>query len=373
MAGRTHYYNRFGVTPDNANEAYFLSAAWSKTLDGGQTIIDPPNAEIPGGDHHDIWIDPANGNRMAVGHDGGISITTNRTRSWLQVQLPVAQVYHVTIDNRIPYNLYGNRQDGPSAMCPSNPRQSFMEAYSANLSRGLCQTVGGGESGWATPDTVDGNLVWSSASGWGSVGGIATLYDRRTNVSHNLDISPMSTIGWAAESLKYRLVWTFPLTISPHDHNRVYVGSPHVHVTTHSGRTWTELSGDLTRNDKSRQKMSGGLTPDNIGVEYAGVVFSIAESPIQRGLLWAGTNDGLVHVSRDAGRTWANVTKNLPSLVDWAKISIITPARYHVMLVIVAQSTRLRRFFVTVAHVGPPTRSEEDTSEVQSHSDHLCR
>ncbi len=330
MAGRTHYYNRFGVTPDNANEAYFLSAAWSKTLDGGQTIIDPPNAEIPGGDHHDIWIDPANGNRMAVGHDGGISITTNRTRSWLQVQLPVAQVYHVTIDNRIPYNLYGNRQDGPSAMCPSNPRQSFMEAYSANLSRGLCQTVGGGESGWATPDTVDGNLVWSSASGWGSVGGIATLYDRRTNVSHNLDIWPMSTIGWAAESLKYRFVWTFPLTISPHDHNRVYVGSQHVHVTTDSGRTWTELSGDLTRNDKSRQKMSGGLTPDNIGVEYAGVVFSIAESPIQRGLLWAGTNDGLVHVSRDAGRTWANVTKNLPSLVDWATISSITPSRYDV-------------------------------------------
>src|SRR5260221_5681299 len=202
MAGRTHYYNRFGVTPDNANEAYFLSAAWSKTLDGGQTIIDPPNAEIPGGDHHDIWIDPANCNRMAVGHDGGISITTNRTRSWLQVQLPVAQVYHVTIDNRIPYNLYGNRQDGPSAMWPSHPRQSFMEAYSANLSRGLCQTVGGGESGWATPDTVDGNLVWSSASGWGSVGGIATLYDRRTNVSHNLDIWPMSAIGWAAESLK---------------------------------------------------------------------------------------------------------------------------------------------------------------------------
>jgi photosystem II stability/assembly factor-like uncharacterized protein len=328
MAGRTHYYNRFGVTPDNANEAYFLAAAWSKTLDGGQTIIDPPNAEIPGGDHHDIWIDQTNGNRMAVGHDGGISITTNRGRSWLQIQLPIAQVYHVTIDNRIPYNLYGNRQDGPSAMCPSNPRASGLEAYSANLPRSLCQTVGGGESGWATPDTVDGNLVWSSASGWGSVGGIATLWDRRTNVSHNLDIWPQSTIGWAAESLKYRFVWTFPLTMSPHDHNRIYVGSQHVHVTTDSGRTWKELSGDLTRNDKSRQKMSGGLTPDNIGVEYAGVVFSIAESPIQRGVLWAGTNDGLVHVSRDDGSTWANVTKNIPNIIEWGTISSITPSRY---------------------------------------------
>src|SRR5260221_14117904 len=116
---------------------------------------------------------------MAVGHDGGISITTNRTRSWLQVQLPVAQVYHVTINNRIPYNLYGNRQDGPSAMCPNNPRQSFMEAYSTNLSRGLCKTVGADENGRATPDNVDGNLVWWSASGCGTEGGIATLSNRR--------------------------------------------------------------------------------------------------------------------------------------------------------------------------------------------------
>ena len=328
IAGRTHYYNRMAVEPDNADEAYFATAAWSKTLDGGQTIIDPPNEEVPGGDHHDIWIDPTNGNRMAVSHDGGVSVTTNRGRSWLIVQLPIAQMYHVTLDNRIPYNLYGNRQDGPSAMCPSNPRLGGYEPYTANLPRSYCQSVGGGESGWATPDTVDTNLVWSSASGFGSVGGIATLYDRRTNVSHSLDIWPRATIGWGADSLRYRFVWTFPLTISPHDHNRVYVGSQHVHVTTDSGRTWREISPDLTRNDKSRQRLSGGLTPDNIGVEYAGVVFAIAESPVQRNLLWAGTNDGLVHVSRDGGASWTNVTRNVPGLLEWGTISSITPSRY---------------------------------------------
>jgi len=329
VAGRTHYYNRMAVSPDNANEAYFLAASWAKTVDAGQTITTPPPAEAAGFDHHDIWIDPTDGKRMIVSHDGGVSITANRGLSWLRVQLPVAQMYHVTIDNRIPYNLYGNRQDGPSAMCPSNPRlASFFEPYSANLPRGFCQTVGGGESGWATPDTVDTNLVWSSASGYGSVGGIATLYDRRTNVSHPLDIWPQATIGWPADSLKYRFVWTFPLTISPHDHNTVYVGSQHVHVTTDSGRTWRVISPDLTRNDKSRQRISGGLTPDNIGVEYAGVVFAIAESPVQRGLLWAGTNDGLVHVSRDAGKTWTNVTRNIRGLLDWGTISAITPSRY---------------------------------------------
>lgn len=327
-AGRTHYYNRMGAAPDNANETYFLTASWAKSLDGGKTIIDPPPAEVPGWDHHDIWIDPTNANRMAVSHDGGISITTNRGRSWLQVQLPIAQVYHVTIDNRIPYNLYGNRQDGPSAMCPSNPRFTGAEAYAPLLYRALCRTVGGGESGWATPDTVDTNLVWSSASGYGSVGGIATLYDMRTNVARNLDIWPQATIGWPADSLRYRFVWTFPLTISPHDHNTVYVGSQYVHVTTDSGRTWKVISPDLTRNDKRRQTISGGLTPDNIGVEYAGVVFALAESPVQKGLLWAGTNDGLVHVSRDGGASWTNVTRNIPGLLEWGTISAITPSRF---------------------------------------------
>jgi photosystem II stability/assembly factor-like uncharacterized protein len=323
MAGRTHYYNRMGVTPDNPDEAYFLAASWSKTLDGGRTIIDPPFDETPSGDHHDIWIDPTNGNRQIVSSDGGISITENRGKSWNRVQLPVAQMYHVTVDNRVPYNVYGNRQDGPSTRGPSN---SKMNGF--GIQRGQWSSVGGGESGWATPDPVDSNLVWSSASGYGSVGGIVSRWDARTNMSAYAEVWPQATIGHSAEEVKYRFVWTFPLTISPHDHNRVYVGSQHVHVTTDGGRSWQEISPDLTRNDRSRMKANGGLTQDNIGVEYSGVVFAIAESKLKAGLIWAGTNDGKVQLTQDAGKTWTDVSANLPNAPQWGTISNIEPSKY---------------------------------------------
>lgn len=321
VAGRTHYYGRMGVAPDNPDEAYFLTANWAKTLDGGTTIIDPPFNEIPGGDHHDIWIDPTNANRMIVSHDGGISITENRGKSWNQIQLPIAQMYHVMVDNRIPYLLYGNRQDGPSTRGPSNSKlQGF------GIPRGMWSSVGGGESGWATPDPVDSNLVWSSASGFGSGGGIVTRWDARTNLNTAVEVWPRATFGSAAEDVKYRFVWTFPLTISPHDHNTVYVGSQFVHVTTNGGRSWRVISPDLTRNDSSRMRASGGLTPDNIGVEYSGVVFAIAESKAKRGLIWAGTNDGKVQLTQDGGGTWTDVTANLPGAPAWGTISNIEPS-----------------------------------------------
>jgi photosystem II stability/assembly factor-like uncharacterized protein len=327
LAGRTHYYNRMAVAPDDADEAYFLTAAWAKTLDGGRTIADPPAAEVPGGDHHDIWIDPGDGDRMAVAHDDGLSITQNRGRSWLQLQLPVAQMYHVTVDDRVPYFVYGNRQDGPSTRGPSNSRLGNPDGQ-PGITRGMWSSVGGGESGWATPDPVDPDVVWSSASGYGSVGGIVTRYDLRTNTARSVEVWPQVTTGWPAAELKYRFQWTFPLTISPHDHERVYVGSQHVHVTTDGGQTWKLISPDLTLNDKGRQQSSGGLTPDNIGVEYAGVVFAIAESPVEKGLLWAGTNDGLLHVSRDGGGSWTNVTANLPGLPPWGTVSHVEPSHF---------------------------------------------
>jgi hypothetical protein len=321
VAGRTHYYNRMAAAPDNENEAYFLTSAWAKTLDGGRSILDLPDAEAAGFDHHDIWIDPGNGNRMIVSHDGGISITTNRGKSWLRVQLPIAQMYHVTVDTRVPYYVYGNRQDGPSARGPSNSR-------TGDIPRGMWGTVGGGESGWATPDPTDPDIIWSSASGFGSVGGIVSRYDVRTGIARSTEVWPRATIGWAAGEVKYRFVWTFPLIISPHDHNTIYVGSQHVHATADGGTTWREISPDLTRNDKTRQRPSGGLTPDNIGVEYAGVVFAIAESRLSRGLIWAGTNDGKVHLTRNGGGSWTDLTANIKGLLDWGTITSIEPSRF---------------------------------------------
>jgi photosystem II stability/assembly factor-like uncharacterized protein len=327
LAGRSHYYTRMGVTPDNENEAYFLTASWTKTLDGGKTSIDPPFAQVPGGDHHDIWIDETNSNRMIVGHDGGLSITTNRGRSWSRLQLPIAQMYHVTVDNAVPYFVYGNMQDGPSSRGPSNSKVASFFG-DAGITRGMWHSVGGGESGWATPDPVDPNIVWSSASGFGSLGGIVSRYDVRTGLAESAEVWPQLSLGHTAAEVKYRFHWTFPLTISPHDRNKVYVGSQHVHVTTNGGRKWDVISPDLTQNDKSRQGFSGGLTGDNLGVEYSGVVFAIAESRLKAGLMWAGTNDGLVHISQDGGRSWTNVSAGLVNPPFWGTISNIEPSRY---------------------------------------------
>jgi photosystem II stability/assembly factor-like uncharacterized protein len=331
LSCRQPYYTRMAVAPDRDNEAYFLCAAFSKTLDGGATTTDVPFPQSPGGDNHDMWIDPTDGNRMIVGNDGQASISTNRGRTWYRQQLPIAQMYHAEVDNQIPYDVMGNRQDGPSSRGPSNSKLGGFGGGGGGagiIPRGEWHSVAGGESGWATPDPTDPNIIWSSASGSGSVGGIVVRYDERTRQALHAEVWPLSTIGVPAADVKYRFVWTAPLTISPNDHNRVYVGSQFVHVTTDGGKSWQVISPDLTLNDKSRQQISGGLTPDNIGVEYGDVVFAIAESPLKAGLIWAGTNDGLVHVTRDGGKTWTNVTANIPGMPSWGTVSNIEPSRY---------------------------------------------
>jgi photosystem II stability/assembly factor-like uncharacterized protein len=335
LGGRTHYYFRMAVAPDNENETYFLTASFSVSLDGGETVRGGAGAgggaaafSSPGGDNHDMWIDPTNSNRMAVANDAGVSISVTHGRTWDRIQLPIAQIYHVTVDNRIPYYVYGNKQDGPSYRGPSNTRAG--ESGGGGLiPRSAWQSVAGGESGWATPDPVDNNIIWSSASGSGSVGGIVERYDLATGQARNVEVWPDRTGGWPAADLKYRFNWTMPLTISPHDHNKVYVGSQYVHQTTDGGNSWQVISPDLTTNDKSKQGFSGGLTGDNIGVEYAPVVMAIAESPKEAGLIWAGTNDGQVQITRDGGKSWTNVTKNIPNLLPWGTIANIEPSRYN--------------------------------------------
>ncbi|MBI4521653.1 MAG: sialidase, partial [Gemmatimonadetes bacterium] len=237
--------------------------------------------------------------------------------------------YHVTMDNEIPYNVLGNKQDGPSYRGPSNSKAGgFGGGGGGGIARGEWHSVQGGESGWATPDPVDSNLIWSTASGSGSVGGIVIRFDERARTGHQVEVAPIGTGGHPAGEVRYRFIWDAPLHISPHDRNKVYVGSQHVHQTTDGGRSWQVISPDLTLNDRSRMGVSGGLTPDNIGVEYAGVIFSIAESPAQAGIIWAGTNDGLVQVTTDGGRNWTNVTRNIPNLPPWGTINTIEASRY---------------------------------------------
>jgi len=330
LRGRTHYYTRFAVAPDNENEAYFLAAEFTKSLDGGLTSIDLTGRVAPIGDNHDMWIDPVNGDRMIVAHDDGLSVSVNRGKSWHHVQLPVAQMYHVATDNQIPYNVYGNRQDGPSTRGPSNSRlgRQAEDAEGGPIPRGMWHSVAGGESGWAIPDPVDNNIIWATGTGFGSLGGTVERFDERTRQAREVEIWPEMTVGAPAAGVKYRFNWTFPLALSPHDHNTVYAGSQHVHRTTNGGQSWQVISPDLTRADRSRQQISGGLTPDNVGVEYAGVAFAIAESPTERGVIWAGTNDGQVQVTRDAGARWTNVTANIPNLPAWGTVSNIEPSRH---------------------------------------------
>src|ERR1700739_2915322 len=325
LRGRTHYYTRTEIAPDNENEVFFFSASFSRTLDGGHTLTKMPSD--PGGDNHEMWIDPSNGDRMAVVNDGGVNISVNRGNSWSHVNLPSAQMYPVTVDDQIPYFVYGNRQDGPSWRGPSNSLQ-FDGRSGGTIPRGAWHPVAGGESGFAMPDPVDNNIIWSTGTGSGSIGGTVTRFDERTHQDREVEVWPDYVAGTPAAEVKYRFNWEFPIAISPHDHNKVYVGSQFVHVTTDGGNSRQVISPDLTRNDKSRQQISGGLTPDNIGVEYAGVIFALTESPKEAGLIWAGTNDGQVQVTRDGGKNWSNVTKNLPNFPEWGTVDNIEASRY---------------------------------------------
>ncbi|WP_420319208.1 VPS10 domain-containing protein [Ekhidna sp.] len=326
LGGRQAYYTRVEASPDNANEAYFIAANFYTSIDGGKSTDDVSMTQ-PNWDHHHMWIDPTDGNRMIVVGDGGLSISKNRGKTWYRVQLPVAQLYHVTTDNAIPYNVLTNRQDGPSMRGPSRTNE-FGLFGPGMIPTGAWRDVGGGESGFATADPTDPNIVWSTASGYGALGGVVTRYDVRTGQYRQTEIWPELTAGHTGEMVKYRFQWTFPLLISPHNNKNVYVASQFIHRTMDDGQSWEVISPDLTLNDKSKQQKSGGLTPDNIGVEYANVIYAFEESPLKEGLFWVGTNDGLVQISQDGSQTWTNVTSNIKNLPPLGTVRNIEASRW---------------------------------------------
>ncbi len=316
LSGRAAFYNRCTVAPDNQNEIYFSAARLSVSIDGGRTIKSI-GLELHG-DHHDMWIDPTNGSRIIESNDGGIGISVNRGKTWQQINLPIAQMYHVAVDNQIPYYVYGNLQDWYSQRGPSNSRLGR-----GGIPRGMWHAVGGMEAGIAIPDPIDNNIIWSTAH----PGGALDRYDLRTGHAHSVNVWPDNLSGWSEAELKYRFYRTFPLAISPHDHNKVYVGSQYVHQTTDGGHSWTVISPDLSTNNKARQRGMDSLTPMNDGIEDC-VIFAIAESPLEEGLIWAGTNDGLIQLTHDGGAHWTNVTSNIPNLPPWGVVRNIEPSRY---------------------------------------------
>ncbi len=312
---RAWYYTTLTVNPQNPEEIWFPQVPLLRSIDGGKTL-----KEVKGtghGDHHDIWIDPRNPKRVASANDGGVDISTNSGETWLTPTLPIAQFYHVSVDTRRPYYVAGAMQDNGTAQGPSLNR---------NGSIGLADWVGvgGGEAGHVVSDWSDPNIIYA-----GEYLGIITRYDHRTGESRNVSAWPENPSGHGGEDMRYRFQWTAPIASSPHDAKVIYHGAQVIFRTSNGGQSWEVISPDLTRNDKSKQKWSGGpITGDNTGVETFCTVFAIAESPKERGLIWAGSDDGLVHVTRDAGKNWTNVTSAMAGLPEWGTISMIEPSPF---------------------------------------------
>jgi photosystem II stability/assembly factor-like uncharacterized protein len=308
---RAWYYTVLTIDPKNADVIWVPQVRLLKSIDGGKTFkrVKGPHH----GDHHDIWIDPRDTRRMIDSNDGGVDVTTSGGETWFAPRLPISQFYHIAADNRTPYHVMGNMQDLGTAAGPSNSLSS------AGIAMGDWYAVGGGETGFAVPDPANPDIVFA-----GEYGGYLTRYHNRTKQARNVSIYPTNPSGHAAAGLRYRFQWTAPVMVSIHKPHAVYHAANVLFKSIDGGQTWTRISPDLTRNDKSKQQWSGGpITGDNTTAEYYCTIFAIAESPRKEGVLWAGSDDGLVHVTLDGGKTWANVTENIPEMPEWGTVDCI--------------------------------------------------
>jgi photosystem II stability/assembly factor-like uncharacterized protein len=310
---RAWYYEHVIADPVDADTVYVLNIPFLKSVDGGRTFA---TLDVPHGDNHDLWIDPRNPLRMIAGNDGGACVSLDGGLTWSSLyNQPTAQFYHVTTDSRYPYRIYGAQQDNTTICIPSR-------SDARPITFGDCYPVGGGESGYIAVRQDDPDVVYA-----GSYGGLITRYDHRTGQSRDITVWPDDPIGYPAKDVRYRFQWTAPIVLSPHDQGVLYATGNHVFRSRDEGHSWECISPDLTRNDPGKLGSAGGpITQDNVSTEYYCTIFAFAESPVRPGVLWAGSDDGLIHLSRDAGATWANVTPPGSVLPDWALVSIIEPS-----------------------------------------------
>ena len=310
LIGRAGYYTRIAVSTGSDNEVYVANSSFHQSLDGGLNF-----QEVKwGGDTHDIWVDPANPDRFVITHDAGMNITTVHGRGFHHVTLPIGQMYHVDVDNQIPYYFYSNMQDDGNMRGRSVPLDS--------QETGWDRQMGGCESGFTVPDPTDPNVVWATC-----YGNTVTRWDARNK--HARSVSPwLRTLDSPPNALKYRCHWTPPLAIDPFDHNTVYYGCQVIFKTENAGQSWKVTSPDLSTQDPSRIVPSGGIVGDNLGQFYGEVVYAIAPSKIQKGLIWAGTNDGQVWYTKDGAANWVNVTKGISGLPSWGTVTSIAPSTF---------------------------------------------
>ena len=314
---RPFYYCHVFADPQDRDTLYVLNQQMWKSTDGGHTFVE---VTTPHGDNHDLWIDPKNPLRMVQGNDGGACVSWNGGTSWSTIfNQPTAQFYRVDTDNQFPYRVYATQQDNSSVSVPSATE------YGAIL-WSHCNTPGTGESGDIAVHPDDANIVYVGSTG-SSPGGAGVLqrYDHRTGQLRLVSVWPEEYFGWDPKDLKYRFAWTFPICFSPHDADTLYVAGNIVFRSRDEGVSWEVISPDLSRKDPSTLVASGGdITKDQSGAEIYGTVFAFAESPVEQGLLWAGTDDGLIHVSANAGASWTDVTP--PGLPERARIGCVEPS-----------------------------------------------
>jgi photosystem II stability/assembly factor-like uncharacterized protein len=305
---RAWYYTRIYADTKDEDVVYVMNVRYHKSKDGGRTFS---AHSAPHGDHHDLWISPEDSERMIIGDDGGAQVSFDGGENWTTYHnQPTAQFYRVTTDNHFPYRIYGAQQDNSTVRISHRTDGN-------SIGQSDWEATAGGESAHIAVDPLDNDIVYG-----GSYGGFLTRVNHRTKEQQAINVWPDNPMGYGAEGMKYRFQWNFPIFFSPHNPKRLYAASNHLHVTENGGRSWETISPDLTLNDSTRLGPSGGpITKDNTGVEYYCTIFAAIESPYEKDLLWTGSDDGLIHVSKDGGKSWKNVTP--AGMPEWMMINSI--------------------------------------------------
>lgn len=307
---RAWYYTKIFVDTKNENVVYCPNVGFMRSRDGGRSFQSIPT---PHSDHHDLWIDPKDPNRMIVADDGGAQVSIDGGQSWsTMMNQPTAQVYRVSTDNAFPYRILGGQQDNSAFRIKSR-------TYGAGITNNDLEVAAGSESGYVVADPLNPEITYG-----GNYMGMLQRLDHKTGESRLINVYPIDNMGAGAEAAKYRFQWNYPIFFSPHNPKRLYAAGNHLFVTENEGRSWQKISPDLTTDDKTRQKSSGGpITQDNTSVEYYCTIFTATESSVEKDLLWVGSDDGLIHVSKDGGKNWENVTpKNIPQWMMWNTVEV---------------------------------------------------
>lgn len=310
---RAWYYTRIYADTEDINTVYVMNVRYQKSTDGGKTFT---AHRAPHGDHHDLWIAPENPKRMIIADDGGAQVTYDGGDTWSTYHnQATAQFYRVTTDNHFPYRIYVAQQDNSTLRIPH--RTTGGAIYDSDY-----DITAGGESAHIAIDPTNPEIVYG-----GSYGGYLTRLDHEKDMERAINVWPDNPMGHGAEGMKYRFQWNFPIFFSEHNPKRLYTASQHLHVTENEGQTWKIISPDLTRNEAEKLKSSGGpITQDNTGVEYYATIFAAAESPLKEGLIWAGTDDGRIHVTRDGGANWTEVTSS--KMPKYLMINSVDPSPF---------------------------------------------